>query len=91
MTTIDEMKPIENIEDLVMLVLHSHEPETYLDQVNGLTIFQQVQLIESLPAEKRLSVWGCVEEASWWSLIGYLQVETSRNLVRSLSREEQDK
>lgn len=91
MTTFNEMKSIENIENLVSLILNSHDPEAYLDQVNCLTIFQQVQLIESLPAEKRLSVWFCVEEANWWSLIGYLQVETSRNLVCSLSREEQVK
>jgi magnesium transporter len=91
MTNIDEMKPIENIESLVWLVLHSHEPEAYYEKVNGLTIFQQVQLIESLPAEKRLSVWHCIAEVDWWSLIGYLQIETSRNLVRSLPREDRIK
>lgn len=91
MTIIDETKPSENIENLVSLILHSHEPDEYLDNIKGLTIFQQVQLIESLPAEKRLSVWYCIEETNWWSLIGYLQVETSRNLVRSLPNEERVK
>jgi magnesium transporter len=88
MTIIDEIKPSENIEDLVYLVLHSHESDEYLDKVKSLTIFQQVQLIESLPAEKRLSVWYCIEETSWWSLIGFLQAETSKNLIRALSTEE---
>tara|TARA_B100001059_G_C17820295_1_gene577832 strand:- start:11 stop:1396 length:1386 start_codon:yes stop_codon:yes gene_type:complete len=86
--SVDENKVGENLENLVSLILHSEVAEEYQDSVKSLTIFQQVQLIESLPAEERLSVWHCIDPASWWALIGYLQEESSRNLVRSLPQED---
>lgn len=91
MMHVDEIKPNENMQDLVGLVLHRRESDEYCERVKNLTIFQQVQLIESLPSEERLNVWNCIDSENWWSLIGYLQVETSRNLVRSLPREERVK
>ncbi len=78
----------ENLENLVSLILRSEVAEEYKDSVKSLTIFQQVQLSESLPAEERLNVWHCIDPVSWWALIGYLQEESSRNLVRSLPQED---
>ncbi len=77
-----------NMEELVSQILLSKQSEEYLDTVKKLTIFQQVQLIESLPAEIRLNIWYCIDPHNWWSLIGYLQAETSKNLIRSLPAEE---
>jgi magnesium transporter len=88
MSNVDDVKFDENMDALVSLVLFSRESDEYQNRVENLTIFQQVQLIESLPAEKRLSVWYCIDASYWWSLISYLQVETSRNLVRSLALED---
>jgi magnesium transporter len=89
--TVDEVLSDDEMEELVSKVLLSKNSDEFFEEVKNLTIFQQVQLIESLPAELRLSVWSCVETENWWSLIGYLQLETSRNLLKSLSREEQVK
>jgi hypothetical protein len=50
--SVDENKVGENLENLVSLILHSEVAEEYQDSVKSLTIFQQVQLIESLPAER---------------------------------------
>lgn len=89
--TVDEVLSDDEMEELVSKVLLSVDSAEYFEEVKDLTIFQQVQLIESLPAEQRLSVWSCIDPADWWSLIGYLQLETSRNLLKSLPREEQVK
>lgn len=89
--TVDEVLSDDEMEELVSKVLLSKSSDEFFEEVKNLTIFQQVQLIESLPAEQRLSVWSCIDPANWWSLIGYLQLETSRNLVHSLPPEEQVK
>ena len=89
--TVDEVLSDEQMEELVAKVLLSKNSADYFEEVKSLTIFQQVQLIESLPAEQRLSIWPCIDAEDWWSLIGYLQLETSRNLLRSLAFDEQVK
>jgi len=88
MTIIEEKQFDENIEKLVSLALLNQQSEAYVDSIKNLTIFQQVQLIESLPAESRMNVWYCIAPENWWSLIGFLQAETSKNLIRTLSTEE---
>ena len=80
-----------NMEELVSKILLDKHSEEYFKKVKNLTIFQQVQLIESLPAEIRLHIWYCIDPLNWWSLIGYLQAETSKNLIRSLPAEERAK
>lgn len=86
--TVEEVLSDEKMEELVSKVLLSDSSDAYFEEVKGLTIFQQVQLIESLPAGQRLNVWSCIDAENWWSLIGYLQLETSRNLLHSFSRQE---
>ena len=71
--TVDEVLSDEQMEELVAKVLLSKNSADYFEEVKSLTIFQQVQLIESLPAEQRLSIWPCIDAEDWWSLIGYLQ------------------
>lgn len=88
---VDEVLSDIEMEELVSKVLLSENPEGNFEEVKNLTIFQQVQLIESLPAEQRLNIWYCIEPTNWWSLIGYLQLETGRNLVHSLPAEEKVK
>jgi magnesium transporter len=88
---VDEVLSDIEMEELVSKVLLSENPEGYFEEVKNLTIFQQVQLIESLPAEQRLSIWYGIDPTNWWSLIGYLQLETGRNLVNSLPAEEKVK
>jgi magnesium transporter len=88
MTIIEENHSDVNIENLVSLALLNQQSEAYVDSIKNLTIFQQVQLIESLPAESRMNVWYCIAPENWWSLIGFLQAETSKNLIRALSTEE---
>ena len=51
---VDEVLSDIEMEELVSKVLLSENPEGYFEEVKNLTIFQQVQLIESLPAEQRL-------------------------------------
>jgi len=88
---VDEVLSDIEMEELVSKVLLSENSEGYFEEVKNLTIFQQVQLIESLPAEQRLSIWYGIDPTNWWSLIGYLQLETGRNLVNSLPAEEKVK
>lgn len=88
---VDEVLSDIGMEELVSKILLSENSEEYFEEVKSLTIFQQVQLIESLPAEQRLSIWYCIDPTNWWSLIGYLQLETGRNLVNSLPAEEKVK
>lgn len=88
---VDEVLSGIEMEELVSKILLSEHSEEYFEEVKNLTIFQQVQLIESLPAEQRLSIWFCIESSNWWSLLGYLQLETGRNLVNSLPVEEKVK
>lgn len=88
---VDEVLSDIEMEELVSKVLLSENSEGYFEEVKNLTIFQQVQLIESLPAEQRLSIWYGIDPTNWWSLIGYLQLETARNLVNSLPAEEKVK
>ncbi|MFT4811603.1 MAG: magnesium transporter [Marinoscillum sp.] len=80
-----------NMEELVAQILLNKQPEEYFDTVKQLTIFQQVQLIESLPADNRLNIWHCIDSLNWWSVIGYLQAETSKSVIRSLPLEERIK
>jgi magnesium transporter len=80
-----------NMEQLVAQILLNKQPEEYFDTVKQLTIFQQVQLIESLPADNRLNIWHCIDSLNWWSVIGYLQAETSKSVIRSLPLEERIK
>ncbi len=91
MTDVDEVKQDTKIEDLVSLALLNRQSDEYIESVRKLTIFQQAQLIESLPADSRMNVWSCIDPANWWSLIGYLQSETSRRLIRALPIEERNK
>ena len=88
---VDEVLSDIEMEELVSKVLLSENSEGYFEEVKNLTIFQQVQLIESLPAEQQLSIWYGIDPTNWWSLIGYLQLETGRNLVNSLPAEEKVK
>ena len=88
---VDEVLSGIEMEELVSKILLSANSEGYFEEVKNLTIFQQVQLIESLPAEQRLSIWFCIESTNWWSLLGYLQLETGRNLVNLLPAEEKVK
>ncbi len=88
---VDEVLSGIEMEELVSKILLSENSEGYFEEVKNLTIFQQVQLIESLPAEQRLSIWFCIESTNWWSLLGYLQLETGRNLVNLLPAEEKVK
>jgi magnesium transporter len=80
-----------NMEELVAQILLNKQPEEYFHTVKQLTIFQQVQLIESLPADNRLNIWHCIDSLNWWSVIGYLQAETSKSVIRSLPLEERIK
>lgn len=73
-----------NMEQLVAQILLADYPDSLITTINNLTIFQQVQLLESLPAENRLHIWHGIDSSIWWSLIGYLQPETSRNVICSL-------
>jgi len=88
---VDEVLSGIEMKELVSKILLSENSEGYFEEVKKLTIFQQVQLIESLPAEQRLSIWFCIESTNWWSLLGYLQLETGRNLVNLLPAEEKVK
>lgn len=80
-----------DMDQLVAQVLQGHDSENVLDTLKSLTVFQQVQLIESLPSENRLNIWHNIAPSNWWSLVHYLQPETSRNLIRFLSSEDRVK
>jgi magnesium transporter len=91
MTKVEDVVLEVNMEELVSKLLLNRQSEEYFDTIKNLTIFQQVQLIESLPADVRLNIWSCIDPLNWWSLIGYLQAETSKTLIRSLPAEERTK
>ncbi|MGK0249198.1 MAG: magnesium transporter [Oleispira sp.] len=91
MTKVEDVVLEFNMEELVSKLLLNRQSEEYFDTIKNLTIFQQVQLIESLPAEVRLNIWSCIDPLNWWSLIGYLQAETSKTLIRALPAEERTK
>jgi magnesium transporter len=91
MTQVEDVVLEVNMEELVAQILLNKQPEEYFHTVKQLTIFQQVQLIESLPADNRLNIWHCIDSLNWWSVIGYLQAETSKSVIRSLPLEERIK
>jgi magnesium transporter len=91
MTQVEDVVLEVNMEELVAQILLNKQPEEYFHTVKQLTIFQQVQLIESLPADNRLNIWHCIDSLNWWSVIGYLQAETSKSVIRSLPVEERIK
>lgn len=73
----------------IIALLQDDTDENLNDAVASLSLHQLAHLLESVPEQPRLKVWRCLAPDQQWGVIAGLQNETTKNLIASLSDDEQ--